>query len=351
MLTEIVPEMQQYDNYTVDVLLLNDRNSPLKKYLEKENINIIVLNYNNNYNPMNLFSIVKYMKQYDIIHSHIFPANYWTSLAKLFLRDKVIITTEHNTHNKRRNHKIFRPIEKFIYSRYNKIIAISNMTKVNLLNWLELSKNNTKFIVIDNAIDLTKFDKAKPYDKNVFFENISFILTMVGSFTPQKDQETIIRALTLLPKNVKLLLVGDGKKRESILNLIKSTGVQDRVKLLGTREDVPSIMKTSDIIIVSSNWEGFGLVAVEGMAANKPVIASDVDGLKEVVEGFGLLFIKGDEKDLANKIDKLMCDSEYYTKVSEKCYEHSKNFSIEKLVKHYTKVYMDALEDHNKDTI
>ncbi len=341
MLLEIILEMKKNTNYEVDVLLLNDRNSPLKKYLEKENVNIIVLNYKSNYSPMNLFSLVKHMKSYDIIHSHIFPANYWTSLAKLFLRDKIIITTEHNTHNKRRNNKVLRPIEKFIYSRYDKVIAISNMTKVNLLNWLNLSKDNSKYIVIDNAIDLTKFDEAKPYDKSIFFKDTSFILTMVGSFSLQKDQETIIRALLLLPENVILLLVGDGKKRENLLRLIANMGVHSRVKLLGTREDVPSIMKTSNIVIVSSNWEGFGLVAVEGMAAKKPVIASDVDGLREVVKDFGLLFKKGDEQDLADQIIKLM-DIDYYNEISLKCYKHSKNFSIEKLVKQYLEIYESA---------
>jgi len=344
MLLDITLLMNKNKKDTVEILLLNDKNAPLKHFFEDQKIKVYALNYKSNYNLLNLYEIFKYMKKYDIVHSHLFPSNYWVSIAKIFLKDKVIVTTEHNTHNRRRDSIFFKYIEKFIYSRYNRVISISDKTQENLLNWLDLASKG-KFIVVENGIDIMKFDNAKAYEKKDFFVDDSFLLVMVGSFTLQKDQETIIKAMKLLPEYVKLLLVGDGDKREKIVKLLEGLALNERVKLLGVRQDIPSILKTSDVAIISSNWEGFGLVAVEGMAAKKPIIASNVDGLKEVVKDFGLIFKKGDEKDLANKIIELMNDSDYYNEIAIKCSERSKEYSIEKLVKHYLEIYEDAFRN------
>jgi glycosyltransferase involved in cell wall biosynthesis len=344
MLFDMTSRMNETKNYSVSILLLNDKQESLKNVFEDQGIKVYVLNCKSNYSLMNLYKIIKYMKKYDIIHSHLFPSNYWVALAKIFLKDKVIVTTEHNTHNKRREHKFFKPVEKFIYSKYNKVISISDTTQVNLLNWLSLV-NNGKFIVIENGIDLIKFKTVKAYEKGVFFDDTSFILTMVGSLSEQKDQETIIRAMKFLPENAKLLLVGDGNKRNKLVRLINELELEDKVELLGVRQDIPSIMKTSDVVIVSSNWEGFGLVAVEGMASEKPVVASNVDGLKQVVEGFGVIFEKSDEEDLAKKILELMNNMNYYHDIAMKCYEHSKDYSIERLVEQYLKIYEDAFNN------
>lgn len=341
MLLDMTLLMNEKTNYSVTILLLNDREESLKQVFEDQNIKVYTLNCKSNYSLMNLYKIINYMKKYDIVHSHLFPSNYWVALAKIFLKDKTIVTTEHSTYNNRRNYKLFKPLEKVIYSKYDKVISIGDTTQVNLLNWIGL-RNDGSFVVIKNGIDLIKFDTVKAYEKKVFFDDTSFILTMVGSLREQKDQETIIRAMRLLPENIKLLLVGDGNKRDKLVRLINELALEDRVKLLGVRQDIPVIMKTSDVVIVSSNWEGFGLVAVEGMAVRKPVVASDIDGLKQVVEGFGVTFKKGNEVDLANKVNELLNDVNYYNEIANKCYKRSKNYTIEKLVEEYLKIYEEV---------
>ncbi len=348
MLFDITSSLNDNKNYSVAILLLNDKPDDLRQIFEDQKIKVYSLNCKSNYSLMNLYKIIKYMKKYDIVHSHLFPSNYWVALAKIFLRDQVVVTTEHNTHNKRRDYRLFKPVEKFIYSKYNKVISISDKTQKNLLNWLGLV-NSEKFIVIENGINIIKFDNAKAYEKKDFFGDNSFLLVMVGSFSLQKDQETIIKAIKLLPENVKLLLVGDGNKRDKLVKLIEKLKLRERVKLLGIRQDVPSILKTSDIVLVSSHWEGFGLVAVEGMAAKKPVVASNVDGLKQVVESFGVIFKKGNVEDLAEKIIELKGNPDYYNEIAEKCYKRSKEYSIEKLVKQYLEVYKDVFKDQNQE--
>lgn len=112
-----------------------------------------------------------------------------------------------------------------------------------------------------------------------------------------------------------------------------------RILFLSVREDAISILKASDIVVMSSNFEGFGLAAVEGMAAGKPVIASDVEGLSNIVEGAGLLFEPHNEKDLAAKIRLLMEDQLFYKSVSEKCKQRSEKYDVSVMGNRYNQLY------------
>ena len=178
----------------------------------------------------------------------------------------------------------------------------------------------------------------KPSDK----ESISII--QVAGFRYQKDQDTVIRALQYLPRNYNLYLVGDGARREELESLVSVLNLQRQVHFLGARTDVPSLLQKSDVVVVSSHWEGFGLAAVEGMAAGKPVFASDIVGLREVVGGAGILFGHGNERDLAEKVEYIMSNMSYYRKIAEKCRQRAKGFDISKTVAGYIRTYQDLLQ-------
>ena len=120
--------------------------------------------------------------------------------------------------------------------------------------------------------------------------------------------------------------------------------MQERIFFLGVRTDVPSLLKTADISVVSSHWEGFGLVAVEGMAVGKPLIASDVAGLSNVVKGAGILFEKGNDKELAKIIQELLADDKYYKKVAEAGFERAKQYDINSMVEKQIQLYNELLK-------
>ena len=107
----------------------------------------------------------------------------------------------------------------------------------------------------------------------------------------------------------------------------------------GNRADIPQMLRTSDIVVLSSHWEGFGLAAVEGMAAGKPVIASDVDGLREVVKNAGLLFHPGDVDELASLIMHLSKDASFYEQTAMRCRMRALNYDIGKMMEGYKNVY------------
>ena len=343
LITDIIPRLDK-NGIKCDILLLNDSNTILKEQLTHAGITIYTHGRISLLNPIHIFKISTIIKKYNIIHSHLFPSLYWVALATLFNRIKpIMITTEHSTHNRRRNNVFLRLIDRFIYSLYNKIICISDDTKSNLLPIIGL-KNKSKICVIHNGVDIEQYIKAQPYSTlrsllNKEVADDSKLILQVAGFRPAKDQETLIRSLLHLPSNYLVAFVGKGETMNACKRLVNELSLGERVFFLGFRDDIPEITNTADLIVVSSKWEGFGLVAVEGMAAAKPVIASNVVGLAGVVENAGLLFNQGDEKVLAQHINKVLEDKKLYARLVNNSLNRSKMFGINETVMAYENIY------------
>lgn len=116
------------------------------------------------------------------------------------------------------------------------------------------------------------------------------------------------------------------------------------IELVSSRTDVSRLLKSVEISVVSSHWEGFGLAAVEGMAVGKPVIASNVEGLCGVVNGAGILFEKGNDKELANIVKELLSDIDYYNKVGKAGFERAKQYDINSMVDKQIQLYNELLK-------
>ena len=339
LMSEIIPMMNSSENIKVDFLISQCLNDTFMPEFEKKNVKVHILG-NSIYSLLNIFKTAKYLKQYDIIHVNLFPSVYMVALANILVR-KPLVYTEHNTTNNRRNKKYLQFLEKWVYKQYRKIVSISEGTQSNLKTWINADKNDKRFVVINNGVNLDAF-------KNVKKEHVyPHTLIMVARFAPAKDQTTIIKAMTLLDKDVHLILVGDGETIESCKTKALELAVNERVHFVGTQSDVPSWIGKADVGIQSSHWEGFGLTAVEMMAGGLPVVASDVEGVKQVVEGAGLLFPHGDYKKLAEIVTKLLSDKEFYEQVRNKCIKRSEIYDIKTMVNSYINVYKEVLQCQN----
>ena len=329
LLSDMLPVM----NETIEAHLLvtHPVNNEFTKKLKSYGLNIISLNVKSIYNPVILFKIIRIIKQYDVVHAHLFPSLYFVALASIFSRTPIVYT-EHSTFNNRRKKRECRFIEKYIYNRFNVIISISQQTQEQLENWLGLDGRN-KFVVVNNGIDLSSF---KPIIQNAPMHHT---LIMISRFVPAKDQATVIRSMTYLPLNIKLIFVGSGETLHQCQELSKKLELTDRIQFAGNQSDVASWIAKATIGIQSSNWEGFGLTAVEMMAGGLPVIASDVEGLKQIVENAGIIFPCGDEKILARKINQLIENTDYYRLIRNRCLERAKKFDIRFMIDKYIEVY------------
>lgn len=344
LVADIVPLMQK-KGIDADVLLLKDEVTPFRNALEgKSSGKVFGLTKGNIYSPLLIFKIIPHIKKYDIVHLHLFPTLYWTVIAKWLSFSKTkLVYTEHNTDNRRRHHPVLKVIDKLIYKPIQYIITIADEVDRNLKSHLNY-KNNDKFVLINNGVDISSLTSVSSLNKDDFFNQSDFLLIQVSSFREQKDQPTLIRAMARLSEDVKLLLVGDGHLRQSCEELVRENNLENRVKFLGNRNDVPQLLKTADVAVLSSHHEGLSLSSIEGMATN-PFIASDVQGLREIVDGHGLLFKQGDDKQLAELILKLKNDKVFYEETKVKCQARAMEFDISRMVDGYVGLYGRVMKE------
>ena len=300
------------------------------------------------YNPLFIIKIAKTIRRYDIVHVHLFPALYWVAFAKMLSLSKVpIIYTEHSTDNKRRNNPFLHWVDRFVYQHgYKRIVACAEKV-METYKLAFPSINNVCYI--NNGVDISLFANASPYTKTELLgvSESTFIITMVARFMSMKRQDTIVEALTKLPDDIHAVFVGGNKDDEGLIKvkeLANGLGVQNRVHFLYIRSDVPRILKTLDVIIMASDYEGLSLSSIEGMAAGKPFVASDVNGLREVVGGAGLLFENRNSASLAELINKLHSDSVFYKDIQQRCEERAKEYDAQKMADEYLKVYQSCLD-------
>ncbi len=272
----------------------------------------------------------------DLIHFHLFPSLY---LAPIFFFKKKIFT-EHNTFNRRRKYKIFKYIDSFFYSFFIKIFCISVGTKKALKYWLIGKNFKSKIEVIYNGVDFSVFKKNEKRfnnSKEKYHNNENIVIGMVGSFSEQKNQKFLIEVLADLPINYFLRFAGNGKTLESIKNYTDQVCLKDRVQFCGLISDIPSFYDDLDIYIHAAHWEGFGLTIIEAIASGLPVLASNVSGLKEIIEPT-YLFNNDEKSNLVKLIENIFIDKKLID--LENLYKNSKEaFDITVMVKRYESKY------------
>lgn len=336
LMVDLLPRLKAY-GHEVDLLLFDGTDTPFRRSAEAAGIKVFDLGKGGSvYSPVKFFKLLPYLRKYDVVHTHNTAPQLFAALGSV-LCSVVLCTTEHNTSNRRRGWRWYAAIDRWMYGRYRKVICISQKAEDNLREFIGDSK--AEITTINNGVDITKYALASTSPELNKIAPDSKKLIMVAGFRWEKDQDTIIKALPLLPRDFHLFLVGDGVRRQECENLAKQQGVSERVHFMGLRSDVANLLHAADYIIMSSHFEGLSLSSVEGMSVGKPFLASDVDGLREVVKGAGILFPHQDSAALAEEILKLDQSPELYQSVVQKCYNRALLFDISKMVDGYSKIY------------
>jgi len=282
--------------------------------------------------------LISLIKKHDLIHVHLFPPFYILGVLAPFFRKKKFIYTEHNTTNRRRQF-LFRGLEKFIYGNYDHIICISQATEVSLKEWIGNKVNSS---VINNFVDSGDIKSILPNKKkDLGFSSDSTLLVMVGRFNVQKDQDTILKTLKLLPNNYELVLIGIGERLNELKEMVLELDLSSRVHFMGSRKDVIGILKVCDYGILSSHWEGFGIAALEYIASDIIALGTNVDGLNEVIRDEECLFDVGNHIKLAEIILKFEGNTNLVKEIKEKQQAHLQQFEIDQAVKNHFDVYQN----------
>lgn len=332
LMVDLLPRLKQM-GHSVELCVFYGIRTSFYEQVEAAGVVVHPLSIEENvYNPLLIFRLKQLMKGFDIIHTHNTSPQLFAAIANIFGK-QTLITTEHNTTNRRRDKWYLKAGDLWMYHQYKKIICISDQARDNLEQYIGEA---TKIVTIYNGIDVSRFADAMPLPQK---ESDTQTITMVSAFRPQKDHKTLINAFCLLPSSYQLQLVGDGESRTEIENYAKQFSCFDRISFLGNRTDIPIILKNSDVIVLSSHYEGLSLSSIEGMASGRPFIASDVDGLHEIVNGYGILFPHENASALASAIMEICSDKDYAKTVTEKCQLRAKQFDISLMTEKYYEVY------------
>ena len=345
LLTDILPLMKK-EGHEISLIISNsNRNMKRHEEVFKSNkIKVIDLN-SSFYNPFQIISLIKFINkgEYDIVHAHLFPSQYWLALASIFISKNIkLIKTEHNASNNRRKYKLLRFLDIAVYNQYDLIISITEKVNRNLLNWLN-RKSKTK--VISNGVNLSEINDAQIVENinGIYFKNFKNIL-MVGSFDfSKKNQMFLLKVLKHLPNNYRLFFAGEGPNLANVKLKAEHLGLSERVFFLGVRSDVYSIIKSVDLNILSSFHEGLSGYTLESLASGKPFLGSKVEGIKDIVPDNSFLFENNNPKALAVKIESIINNFEEKKHMLIKAKKHVAIYDIEKMTRNYLYTYKSVI--------
>jgi glycosyltransferase involved in cell wall biosynthesis len=323
--------------------LLRSEQTPLERKLADSGARIHAPLRASVYSPRHLRAFRETLRRFkfDVVHVHLFPAQLWAACGAWAARGATpLITTEHNTENRRRTYWL-RGIDRWMYGRYRRIASISPATTKQLVAWLP--ELQSKIADCPNGIDVETFASASGPGKQALFsvtEDTPVILC-VGRLEMVKDHETLLRAMSSIPRAV-LALAGDGPLRRPLHALAEQLGIGSRVQFLGKRADVPQLLKAADLYVQPSRWEGLSIAVLEAMAAGKPIVVSDAPSLAEQVEDTALLFPVGDAHQLALRISTLLADPHLRQQLACLAQQRARMFGLERTLDCYERLYRDV---------
>lgn len=336
LMVDLLPRLREC-GYDVELCVFDGIRTPFTEQLEQAGVRVHGLSHSM-YSLANVWRLLPLMQRADIVHTHNTPCQFAAALLAPLCRCRVV-TTEHNTSNRRRGKWYWRWMDRMMYARFDGVVCISPATKENLIQHTPTVRK--KAIVVYNGIDTGHVKHSSAQNLKAPVPEGRYKIGMVAAFRHEKDQMTLIRAMKYLTSDYHLYFIGGGETSLISENkhLADSLQLSDRVHFLGIREDVPAILKSLDIVAQSSHVDGFCLAAVEAMAAGRPVLASDIDGLRDVVGGAGLLCPHGDAEAFASAIRRLTEDKAYAAQVAQACQERAAQYDISKMVEGYHRVY------------
>jgi len=337
LVSQLAPLLQA-SGINVSILVLKTLDGPLEHALRQEHIPILSTHYDRIYSALQVRELHRQFARFDIVHTHLFPSQLWAALGRpTGSRHPILITTEHNTDNNRRRWWL-RPLDRFMYSRYDHVVCNSQATLAALQQWVP--RLNVEMSVIANGISLQPIANAKGLAKQDLIGRGDVpLLLSVARLQPQKDHATLLRALASLKEPAHLVLVGEGELKPELQSLAVRLGIQQRVHFLGRREDVRELLKSADIFVHATHSDGFCLAALEAMAAELPVVATRVPGLTEVVGSAGLLVSPRDPSAFAAAISALLASPERRHELAQAGLERAQNFTIEATAAAYAQLY------------
>jgi len=328
---------------------------------EKNGIRIITLpELVRNISPVSdfktLFSLINIFRQErpDIVHTHTSKAGILGRWAAFFAKVPIIVHTPHGHvfwgYFNRLKTSAFVFFERLTARITDRIITLTEQEKKEHLRFAIASEG--EFTVIHSGVDLTGFSNAKvdapEMRKKLGIPEESFVVGTVGRLTPVKGHRYLIEAAAELVRqktDILFVFLGDGELLNDLTEMASALGIKDHVKFLGWRPDVADVMATFDIFVLPSLNEGMGKVLVEAMAMAKPIIASNVGGIHDLITDGenGLLVSPADHEAIADAILSLYRDSAKTKRLCEKGKAIAAGYSADAMIQKIDHLYDEVI--------
>ena len=300
-----------------------------------------------------LVDMVK-LHKIELLHVHYaIPHAYAGYMAKQMLKDEGInipmVTTLHGTDiTLVGNHPHYKPAVSFSINKSDVVTSVSESLKEETYKLFNIKK---EIEVIPNFIELenTKSKDGAPCYRSLMANQDEKIITHISNFRKVKRIPDIIKIFHLIQQQMpaKLMMVGDGPEREKAELLCEELGIASKVIFFGNSHEIDKILCFSDLFLLPSETESFGLAALEAMACSVPVISSNTGGLPEVnIEGFsGYLSNVGDIDSMAQNAIKILADETTLATFKKNALAVAKRFDIAKILPLYEAVYQKAIQN------
>jgi len=301
--------------------------------------------------PRAIARLVKILRQWqpDVMHSHMIHANLLARISRLFYKVPVLISTAHSIKEGGRWREI-------AYRLTDPLTDLTtNVSRAAVERYIQVGAvPKDKIMFMPNGIDIAKFKPDRVAGQRLRNElgiKDDFLWLAVGQFETAKNYPNMLRAFKVvvaIRPDAVLLLVGQGSLLEKTKKLANELGLEDKVRFLGIRRDVPEVMNAADAYVMSSTWEGLPMVLLEAAACGLSVVATDVGGNGEVVLNgkSGYTVPPCDAEALVAAMSKIMAFSEAErTAMGQAGREHIEaNYSLDWVVDQWEAFYQELLQ-------
>ena len=294
----------------------------------------------------------------ELLHVHYaIPHAYAGYMAKKILEEDGIyipmITTLHGTDiTLVGNHPFYKPAVTFSINKSDIVTSVSENLKQKTLDFFDISKD---IEVVPNFIDESKYSTSfTDCQRNLMAEDHEKIITHISNFRKVKHIPDVIQTFYGIQKEIpaKLIMVGEGPEKEGAELLVEKLGITDKVVFLGNSNEIDRILCFSDLFLLPSKSESFGLAALEAMINRVPVISSNTGGIPEV-NIHGVSGYLSDERDVADMVKNalsILRDQDTLDKFKDNAREVARKFDIRKVLPLYEALYEKAYKENYKST-
>lgn len=300
------------------------------------------------YRVVNLYKL-------DLLHAHYaIPYAYAAFMAKQMLKEEgkdiPLVTTLHGTDiTLVGQHPSYKHAVEFSINQSNTVTCVSESLKQDTLKFFNIRK---EIKVINNFIDNQEFEPCNTFQREQFANRDEKILIHVSNLRPVKRVGDVLQIFKTVNKHIKskLIIIGEGPDMEIINQFLEEHPfLIDKIKLLGKVNDLYRILQLSDVFILPSEQESFGLAALEAMAAQTPIISSNAGGIPEVnIQGeTGFLAEVGNVEAMANYTIKLLGNEQLLKNMKNKAKEQALKFDIKNILPKYETMYQETMACFN----